>query len=146
MFKCSSLAMTFSNFAISNPIQYQNWFENDFFFYCVDNVGKRFYLKFFFTLKCEKNIIRIRFSSLCKKIWFISLGNHCTFLKLQGFFQRRLFKYVHFFHQTKKKLANDSITIWTIRFHNKYFFVYCRCRFPSNFSNSEAIKNVLPRN
>ena len=27
------LAMTFSNFAISNPIQfqYQNWFENDFF-------------------------------------------------------------------------------------------------------------------
>ena len=31
MFKCSSLAMTFSNFAISNPIQYQNWFENDFF-------------------------------------------------------------------------------------------------------------------
>ena len=72
-------------------------------------------------------IVKKKYNSYAKKNWLISLGlgNSMHISKTAiGFFSETTYQvYIHFLSD-KEKLANDSITIWTIKFHNKYFSLF----------------------
>ena len=88
-----------------------------------------------------------KYNSYAKKNWLISLGlgnsMHISTTAMVFFSETTFQVYIHFLSD-KEKLANDSITIWTIKFHNKYFSLFSVAfgNFRQKKSNVEAIRKI----
>ena len=147
MFKCSSLSFP------RNDLFKFRYFKS----YPIP-ISKLIWEWFFPTFKCnmeENDFIwwnslytimwRKKYNSYAKKKLIDFFRFKCTFLKLQWvFFSETTYQvYIHFLSD-KEKLANDSITIWTIKFHNKYFSLFSVAfgNFRQKKSNIEAIRKI----